>query len=442
MALRKSCVCSDQSARGRLGSLPHHGLATLLALLVGCGGSEQHAGLDGGSVPDGGTTTTDMSTPSNTGALPTTLPQIVPAQGTITQPHIVPIFFSSNLLRTQLVSYIQNYVARSASYAVLAEYGVTASTVGAAVTLSTAAPASVTDADIDAFIVARVGDGTFPAADGKTLYVLFYPQSTAITHAGSKSCTDFAAFHGWTKVGSMDAPYAIIPQCSSFTSPATLPSLTVAASHEITEAITDPVGQGWNDMNDPYSLWFAPFAGNEVADMCEWLTDSTVNESGIGISARVWSNAAMRNKKNPCLPIPSGSPSFFAVPFMPDLRTIQINTRQRQTELLTLTTNTPRTVEVRLSSDSPIPPMITVEAEEVPIATVSNPSPAKVLGLTWQEAPASPRVTAAAGSTVHLQVSASAAPASAYTTFRVYATITLSGGSKTQTMWAGQVNVR
>ena len=442
MALQNSCACSDRVRPGPLGSLNHYGLAAALALAMGCGGSEMQAGVDGGAGSDGGSPSPDMSTPINTGALPTILPQIVPAQGTITQPHIVPIFFPNNLLRTQLTTYVQNYVSRSASYAVLAEYGVTSSTVGTAVTLSTAAPASATDADIDSFIAARVMDGTFPAADGKTLYVLFYPQSTSITHAGSKSCTDFAAFHGWTKVGSMDAPYAIIPQCSASTSPGTLAALTVATSHEITEAVTDPIGVGWNDMNDPYSLWFAPFAGNEVADMCEWLSDTAVTEIGIGVSARTWSNAAMRNKKNPCLPIPVGSPSFFAVPFMPDLRSIQINTRLRQTELLTLSVNTPRTVEVRLSSDSPIRPMITVEAEEVPIATVSNPSPSKVLGLTWQEAPAAPRVTASAGSTVHLQVNASAAPASAYTTFRVFATITLSGGTKTQTMWAGQVNVR
>lgn len=383
-----------------------------------------------------------MMTSISTGPFPTTLPQVQPTQGAISQPHIVPIFFPNNTLRTQLTSYVQNYVSRSASYAVMAEYGVTSTTVGTAVVLPTAPASSVTDDEIQALLSARIADGTLPAANGKTIYVLFYPQATTITRTGTKSCVDFAAYHGWTKVGGQDAPYAVIPQCSSSSLPSTLPALTVSASHEITEAVTDPIGLSLNETNDPYSLWFAPYSGNEVADMCEWLSDYAVTEVGIGTSARIWSNAAMRSKKNPCLPAPVGAPSFFAIPFLPELRTVQISSQLRQTELLTLTGTTPRTIEVRLSSDATSPPMITVEAEEIPIATVSTPSPAKVLALTWQEAPAATRVTAAAGSTVHLQVSASSAPASAYTTFRVYATITLAGGAKTQTMWAGQVNVR
>ncbi len=397
---------------------------------------------DGGSRSDGGTTPSDMATTINTGSFPTTLPQVLPTQGAISQPHIVPIFFPNNTLRTQLTSYVQNYVARSASYAVMAEYGVTSTTVGTAVQLATSPPASVTDDDIQALIAARVGDGTFPVANGRTIYVLFYPQGTTINRPSGKSCVDFGAYHGWTKVGGQDAPYAVIPQCSSTSQPGTLPALTVATSHEITEAVTDPIGVSLNEMNDPYALWFAPFSGNEVADMCEWLSDTAVTEVGIGTSARIWSNAAMRNKKNPCLPVPAAAPSFFAIPFLPDLRTVQINSSLRQTELVTLTGSASRTIEVRLSSDFPLPPMITVETEEIPIATLATPSPAKVLALTWQEAPASTRVTAVAGSTVHLQLSASSAPLSGYTTFRVYATITLPSGAKTQTMWAGQVNVR
>lgn len=397
---------------------------------------------DGGASPDGGTSAADMASPLATGPFPTTLPQVVPAQGAIDQPRIVPIFFPNNTLRTQLTSYVQNYVARSASYAVMAEYGVTNTSVTSAVVLSTSPASSVTDTEIQALIQARVSDGTFPSADGKTVYILFYPQATTISRSTSKSCVDFAAYHGWTKVGLQDAPYAVIPQCSASSLPSTLPSLTVSTSHEITEAVTDPIGLSLFEMNDPYSLWFAPFSGNEVADMCEWLSDFAVTEVGIGTSARIWSNVAMRNKKNPCLPAPAAAPSFFAIPFLPEIRTVQINNSLRQTELLTLTGTASRTIEVRLSSDAATPSMITAEAEEIPIATVSVPSPPKILSFTWQEAPAAARVTAAAGSTVHLQISANSAPQSAYTTFRVYATITLSGGSKTQTMWAGQVNVR
>lgn len=387
------------------------------------------------------TSTTDMSTPVNTGPWPATLPQVVPTAGALTRPHIVPVFFPNNLLRTQLTTYVQNYVASSASYAVMKEYGTTSTTVGNAVVLSTAPASNVTDADVQALIAARVADSTLPAADGNTMYLFFFPQSTTITNGSSVSCQDFAGYHSWSAAGTATALYAVIPQCSATALPTTLPSITVAASHEITETVTDPIGKSLYEMNDPYSLWFAPFSGNEVADMCEWLSDYAVNEVGIGYTARIWSNAAMRNRKNPCLPVPTPS-SFFAIPIMPEQRQVQIGTAVRTTELVSLVSGTPKTIDVRLISDATPAPTITVEALEIPIPTTTAPAPATVLSFAWQEAPGQPRASAIAGSTLHLQLTANTAPASGYTTFRMYATITLSGNVKTQTMWAGQVTVR
>ncbi len=411
------------------------------ALLWACGDTGMTGGSDGGGVQDGGASA-DLSVPVSPGPFPSTLPQVVPTTGAIAQPVLVPVFFPNNTLKTQLSTYIGNYVSRSAAYAPMAEYGITNTTVANAVQLAAAPPSAVNDTDIQALLAARISDGTLPAANARTVYIFFYPQATAITKGSGKSCQDFAGYHGWTKVAGVDAPYCVIPQCSAATLPGTLAALTIATSHEISEAVTDPVGLSLFDMNDPYSLWFAPFFGNEVADMCEWLSDSAVTELGIGTSARVWSNAAMRNKKNPCLPAPGGAPSFFAIPVMPERRALQIGSALRQTELVSLTGTTPRSIDVNLISDGSSGVMITAEAEEVPIATTTVPNPAKVLTFTWQEAPASPRVTATSGTTLHLQLQASAAPASAYTTFRVYATINVSGTVKTQTMWAGQVNIR
>lgn len=412
------------------------------ALLIACGEGAPTGNNDAGSGQDGATGIADLSVPGSTGPFPATLPQVVPTLGAISQPNIVPVFFPNNTLKSQLTSYVMNYVARSAAYAPIAEYGVTNTTVAAAVQLATAPPTAVNDTDIQALLAARIGDSTLPAADGRNIYLFFYPQATAITKGSGKSCQDFAGYHGWTKVGGVDAPYAVIPQCTSSTQPGALAALTIPVSHEITEAVTDPVGVSLYDMNDPYPLWFAPFFGNEVADMCEWLSDTAVTEIGIGTSARIWSNAAMRSKKNPCLPAPGGAPSFFAIPVMTDLRTIQINNVLRQTELVTLIGTTPRVIDVNLISDASAGVMITAEVEEVPIGTSSVPNPAKVLSFTWMEAPTATKVTALSGGKVHLQLQASAAPLSAYTTFRVYATMNLSGTVKTQTMWAGQVNIR
>ena len=348
--------------------------------------------------------------------------------------------FPNNTLKTQLSTYIANYVSRSAAYAPLAEYGISNTTVATAVQAFGRAPGAVNDTDIQAPLAARISDGTLPAADARTVYIFFYPQATAITKGSGKSCQDFAGYHGWTKVGGADAPYCVIPQCSSATLPGTLAALTIATSHEISEAVTDPVGLSLFDMNDPIPV-----------------VRAVLRQRGrryVRVAQRLRSHRAGRGHQRPRLverrhaqqeePLPARTrwrPSFFAIPVMPERRALQIGSALRQTELVTLTGTTPRSVEVNLISDGASGVMITAEAEEVPIGTTTVPNPAKVLTFTWQEAPPRPR---------HRDLWHHAAPA---TTGQRRARLGLYdlpglrhdqclGHRETQTMWAGRVNIR
>ncbi len=171
---------------------------------------------------------------------------------------------------------------------------------------------------IQDFIKAQVAKGAaaggFPAPTTDTLYAIYFPADTTVTLDGSKSCDAFGAYHNTTKVtppGGTEqvVAYAIMPRCGSSEH-----RLTVAASHEFTEAATDPdigIGDIGYYMQD--RLW--AFAGGENGDLCVDFTggNDTVQESGFVVQ-RAWSNNSAKAGHNPCVPIPSGEVYFNAAP--------------------------------------------------------------------------------------------------------------------------------
>lgn len=101
-----------------------------------------------------------------------------------------------------------------------------------------------------------------PQPDGDTLYFVYTPPGVAVVQGGSKSCQAFCGYHDSL---SGQAFYAVMPYpgCSGCTGGATvLDALTSTSSHELCEAITDPIpGQGWYDDNN-----------GEIGDICAWKT--------------------------------------------------------------------------------------------------------------------------------------------------------------------------
>jgi hypothetical protein len=154
-----------------------------------------------------------------------------------------------------------------------------------------ALPARVTDAQIRADIVAGVKAGVLAPVKADSLYVVFTAPGTVVVGSdGSDSENDFYGYHGYVTQSAIGGfAYAVIAY------PDEQWRLTVTASHELAEAVTDPQVNagtlGWYDDNNgeigdiPASLYYA----GRIAETDE--LDILVGEDGTKYLVQTeWSN--------------------------------------------------------------------------------------------------------------------------------------------------------
>jgi hypothetical protein len=176
------------------------------------------------------------------------------------------------------------------------------------------APSGTTNqASIELWITCEVqspGTGV-PYPDDNTLYIVYLPPSVDI-NAGplGGTCNDFAAYHLQSMaltagfqvglppvfVNFQSYPYAVIPlKCAN----GTVDGLTKNMSHEMIEAMTDPIGpHGWADNATITNGTF--LKGGEAADLCEQaaLAPYTLRLDNGTLVAPYWSN-----NDNQCAPL-------------------------------------------------------------------------------------------------------------------------------------------
>jgi hypothetical protein len=150
----------------------------------------------------------------------------------------------------------------------LGEYSVSGQTIGHGSHVGTttitepALGTSVSDAQIQGALAQLIGAGTVPSPTANTLYFVYLPPNVSVSQGGSRSCLAFCGYHNAT--GS-DVYYAVMPYpgCTGCAGGlALLDALTSTSSHELCEAITDPVpGEGWYDDQN-----------GEIGDICAWQT--------------------------------------------------------------------------------------------------------------------------------------------------------------------------
>jgi hypothetical protein len=121
---------------------------------------------------------------------------------------------------------------------------------------------SVQDSSIQKFLQSSITARSLPGPTPNTLYFIFLPRGVKVLQGGSASCKSFCGYHN--SFG-QNIYYAVMPYpgCTGCTGGlAPFDALTSTTSHELCEAITDPIpGQGWYD--DTHG---------EIGDICAWKT--------------------------------------------------------------------------------------------------------------------------------------------------------------------------
>lgn len=177
-----------------------------------------------------------------------------------------------------------DYILASPLMDQLAEYSTPQYTIGhgsriGTLTLTTSDPGtSVADSDIQQMLNTQIANNTLPQPTANTLYFVFLPSGTTVSLGGSSSCQSFCGYHDAIN---SQIFYAVMPypNCSGcLNGLADFDSLTATSSHELCEAITDPIpGQGWYDS-----------ANGEIGDICAWQTKKVGNYT----VQQEWSNKA------------------------------------------------------------------------------------------------------------------------------------------------------
>jgi len=147
----------------------------------------------------------------------------------------------------------------------LAEYSVAGKAIGhgsliGSKVITTSAPVgSVTDTTVRARLKAWISAHTVPANTPNTLYFIYLDPGIVSIMGGSKSCSSYCGYHD--AVGKVFYAVMPYPSCSGCLGGlAAFDALTGTSSHELCEAITDPVpGAGWYDNHN-----------GEIGDICAW----------------------------------------------------------------------------------------------------------------------------------------------------------------------------
>ncbi len=191
-------------------------------------------------------------------------------------PVIHPVLWGTTVNATFSASMTALYTSLFTDPQFSSYLGVMTQYTGAATTGSVAAPVTITpmnpsttlsESDIQQELGLQIRNTFLPAPTGSDLYVVMLPSSITGTLSGFTSCVagGFCAYHGSFLWGSSEATFAVMPDCGPG-------ACAVAGSHELIEAMTDPmigfVGNGPGDNLAWYDDEQAPCNG-EIADLCE-----------------------------------------------------------------------------------------------------------------------------------------------------------------------------
>jgi len=310
-------------------------------------------------------------------------PQLINVGGSVlAQPRTQPIFFTGDAtMQAQIESFDALLTDSLYWQQTTAEYGV--GTIIALPTIVVTDPPPTSTAAIEAMLAAKL-DGThtaegWQAAPGdQTIYSVFLPQGVVVHDPDGDSCASYGAFHDEAMGAHGESIiFALMPRCN-YGNPL-IDDLTASYSHELIEAVTDPLVEtdpAYGDSDpDNYVMAFTP--GPEVGDYCEYLNSAYVRLFGGFEVQRTWSNAASLAGDDPC--VPSTGAYIAAVPmFTGQLKMDDYYGGTVMARGVSVPVHTSAEVDLQLISNRPTADF-TVEAFDV--ATYFGGSPEVTLAL-------------------------------------------------------------
>ncbi|MGH9688880.1 MAG: hypothetical protein ACRD5K_17510 [Candidatus Acidiferrales bacterium] len=149
------------------------------------------------------------------------------------------------------------------------EYAIThGKRTGTTLLTSPALGSSVQDSAIQKMLQTEIAsNSSFPKPSPNTLYFVYFPPGVKVIQGGAGSCTSFCGYHNDVngEIFYAAMPYPGCSGCVGGMQP--IDALTSTSSHELCEAITDPIpGQGWYDDTN-----------GEIGDICAWKTKRVGN---------------------------------------------------------------------------------------------------------------------------------------------------------------------
>ncbi|MDB4945349.1 MAG: hypothetical protein JWP97_4883 [Labilithrix sp.] len=352
-------------------------LSLLAAVAVACGSTETVIVPAPAAAPtdEPPVATADASTPPpvvDHGEVSTTYPAFKPAMGqlvnnggsVLVNPVIVTVTWPGDEQADTLEGLGDTIGAGAYWSAVTAEYGSKAAVSGADnhVRLTTAAPTSISDSELQDLVKANVESGAFPTpATGNPVYILYLPTSMQLILQGQSACSQgVGGYHDSVTASGKDVAYAIVPRCSN-----DFESVTVAASHELAEAATDPYPQtqpAWYGFRNQDLAWefFQQFQ-SENGDACEFYRDSELlpgAESGLTYHVqRQWSNKSAAAGHDPCVPAYANRVFYNTTPLGledVDVDLSQLGGGKVTTKGYNIAVGETRTIALGLYSDGPL----------------------------------------------------------------------------------------
>jgi hypothetical protein len=182
-----------------------------------------------------------------------------------------PIFYNSATaaaLQSGIDSFVNNFSNSDPGMKVITQYGKTGNAISAALIHvpdfvdNLAAPRRLSDTQVQSYL-AGLFDAGKVAVSTTTIYGVYLPNGTQSTLGQYRGCVNYCGYHSSFTYNGNTILYAVYPytNCSacSVSGRSVLDIETIVTSHEIREAITDPV-----------NAWWETSSGYEADDKCAW----------------------------------------------------------------------------------------------------------------------------------------------------------------------------